>query len=71
MVLVCYEVLSVLSSFAFISLERCELVALLYLFACCNVAFSVLCLLLMGPWVGLHFSYIKCNVKVILMSNDK
>ena len=40
----CYAVLSVLSSFAIITLRKRELVALLALCSCCLMAASALCL---------------------------
>ena len=47
-------VLSVLSSFAIISLGEGELVVLLELSSPCYVAVSVLCLFLTVMWVGLQ-----------------
>ena len=44
--------LSVISSFAIISLRKRELVALHSLSSCCHVAVSVLCLFLLVPWIG-------------------
>ena len=49
-----YEVQSVISSFAIISLWKTELIALLLLSSFCHVTVSVLCLFLMVTWVGLQ-----------------
>ena len=55
MVLFCYAVLCVLSSFVFISLGKRELIALHYFLSWCLVmAVSVLCFFLMVPWVSLQ-----------------
>ena len=51
--LFCNTVLSVLSSFAIISLRNRGFIDLLYLCSCCQVALSVHCIFLVVSWVSL------------------
>ena len=53
--LICYAVVSVLSSCAAISLRKRELVALYKLYVCFHLAVSVLYHFFKVPWFGLQY----------------
>ena len=65
----CCAVLNTVSSLAIISLEKRELVTLLYLLFWCHVTVSVLCLFLAMTWVIVVFSWSCSQIKVRILKN--